>query len=240
LRSGLLEQRLTPEGLELLRSEVIATGLFERNLALDVPQFDDLLSYGAAEVRRDGQLVHFEWGCPSAPRCETTTATPEQVSALRRLDALLSDPVSVLPSSAWSDRQIRAYVPSHYDVCVDTSPPTDIAPLLSRLPARAEEILRDQKWTRSEGDIVDAREEGVIVVLGRQVTYCSKVTTEEAREVNEALSGLDPDPRMPNDPLSYLVAESVKNRNGVGLTPTTIGFTPYLPHQAGTAWAPSG
>jgi len=79
-----------------------------------------------------------------------------------------------------------------------------------------------------------------MVVLGRQVTYCSKLTTEEAREVDKALSGLDPDPRFPQDPLGYLVAEAVKNRDGVGLTPTTIGFQPYLPHQAGTAWAPGG
>lgn len=238
LRSGLLEQRLTPEGVELLRSEVVATGLFERNLALDVPQFD--LTYGGAEIRRDDQLVHFEWGCPTAHSCEDATATPEQVSALRRLDALLSDPVSVLPSSAWADRRIRAYVPSHYAVCVDTSPPTDIAPLLSLLPARAEVLLRDQKWTRSEWDIVDAREGGVMVVLGRHVTYCSKLTTQKAREVDKALSGLDPNPNFPQDPLSYLVAEPVKNRDGVGLLPTTIGFQPYLPHQSGTAWDPGG
>jgi hypothetical protein len=237
--SGLLEQRLTPEGLELLRSELIATGLFERNLALNVPQFGDLL-YGAAEVRRDGRLVSVEWNCPFAERCESTTATQEQVSALRRLDALLSTPASVLPSSAWAVRKVRAYVPSHYEVCVGTAPPTDIAPLLSRLPARAEELLRDQNWARSEGDIVEAREGGVMVVLGRQVTYCSKLTTEEAREVDKALSGLDPDPRFPQDPLGYLVAEAVKNRDGVGLTPTTIGFQPYLPHQVGTAWDPGG
>jgi hypothetical protein len=236
--SGLLEQRLTPEGVELLKSEVIATGLFERNLSLDVPQFGDL--WGAVEVRRDGQLVSIEWNCPFAPRCDSTTATPEQVSALRRLDALLGTPASVLPSSAWAVRKVRAYVPSHYEVCVETSPPTDIAPLLSRLPASANELLRDQKWVRSEGDIVEAREGGVIVVLGRSVSYCSKVTTEEAREVDVALSGLDPDPRMPNNPLRYLVAESVKNRDGVGLTPTTIGFAPYLPHQPGTAWDPGG
>ena len=79
-----------------------------------------------------------------------------------------------------------------------------------------------------------------MVVLGRQVTYCSKLTTEDAREVDKALSGLDPDPRFPQDPLGYLVAEAVKNRDGIGLTPTTIGLQPYLPHQAGTAWDPGG
>ena len=107
--SGLLEQRLTPEGLELLRSEVLATGLFERDLVLDVPQFGDL-SHGAAEIRRDGRLVSGEWNCPFAARCDSTTATPEQVSALRRLDMLLSNPALVLPPSAWAVRKVRAYV----------------------------------------------------------------------------------------------------------------------------------
>ncbi len=37
---------------------------------------------------------------------------------------------------------------------------------------------------------------GHMVVIGRSVTYCSKLATEEAREVAEALSGLDPDPRF--------------------------------------------
>ena len=32
--SGYLEQRLTPEGVELLRSRLVATGLFDRSLTL--------------------------------------------------------------------------------------------------------------------------------------------------------------------------------------------------------------
>jgi hypothetical protein len=172
-----------------------------------------------------------------ALRCKSTRATAEQVSALRRLDALLSDPVSVLPSSAWSDRQIRAYVPSHYGVCVDTSPPTDIARLLSLLPARAEELLRGRSWTRSEDDVVEARE-GYSIVIGRSVTYCSKLATEEAREVKDAVSGLARDPRFG----AYLVAEAVNNSNPTTtwFERTTIWFEPYLPHGQGTAFDPSG
>jgi hypothetical protein len=37
-------------------------------------------------------------------------------------------------------------------------------------------------------------------VLGRSVTYCAKLTTAEAREVAEPLSGFDPDPRFHQKP----------------------------------------
>ena len=64
-----------------------------------------------------------------------------------------------------------------------------------------------------------------MVVIGRSVTYCSKLATEEAREVAEALSGLDPDPKFHGVVLAYRVAEAVNN-----LTPTAIWFEPYFPH----------
>ena len=65
-----------------------------------------------------------------------------------------------------------------------------------------------------------------MVVIGRSITYCSKLTTEEAREVAEALSGLDPDPGFQGKVrLAYLLAEPVDNLN-----PTSIWFEPYFPH----------
>ena len=48
--SGFLEQRLTPEGVELLRSKVISTGLFRHDV--------DLIT-GSAERRRPGQVLLF-------------------------------------------------------------------------------------------------------------------------------------------------------------------------------------
>jgi hypothetical protein len=155
---------------------------------------------------------------------EVAIATPEQLSALRRVDALLTDPASVLPSSAWAVREVRAYVPSHYAVCIDTSPPKDASELLSLLPPRAADVLRDKSRTRHDGEVVEAREGGT-VVLGRSLTYCSKLATEDARDVAEALSGLDPDARVARHTLAYLLAEAVNNLN-----PTTIWFEPYFPH----------
>ena len=243
LMSGYLEQRLTPEGVELLRSEV--GGLLDRSravletvpadhdprpgpfggLALVVPQ-DYGSGWGSVEVHDGDRFARLQWRTGIAdddPTFEGTIATPEQLSALRRIDALLTDPASVLPSSAWAVREVRAYVPSHYAVCIDTSPPKDAPQLLSLLPTRAVDVLRDKSRTRLDGEVVEAREAGRTVVLGRSVTYCSKLTTEEAREVADAVSGLARHPW----PLSliYDVAEPVDNLN-----PTTISFDPYFPH----------
>ena len=71
-----------------------------------------------------------------------------------------TDPASVLPPSAWAVREIRAYVPSHYEVCMGTSPPKDVSDLLSLLPARAADLLRDRSRTRSEDDVVSKRRSG--------------------------------------------------------------------------------
>jgi hypothetical protein len=229
--SGLLEQRLTPEGVELLRSELVASGLFDRDLTLVVPDSQltpgglEALIWGWAEAPRDGRLVHLSWRSPFFSEPGLATATPEQVSALRWLDALFGDPQSVLPSSAWAVRKVRAYVPSRYRVCISSAPPTEIAHLLSLLPARAEELLRDQSWTRSEGDLVEGLGGGRTKVVGREVDYCSDVPTEKAREVGDALSGLEPDTRFRTNGLAYVVAEPVGS-----VDPTAIGLEPLLPH----------
>jgi hypothetical protein len=257
LNSAYLEQRLTPEGVELLRSEV--AGLFDRSrtllesfpaddnpwpwrtragrLNLIVPRSSDFSGLGSVEVLDGDRLVRLQWGGIEQKEqgdAEGPIATPEQLSALRRVDALLTDPASVLPPSAWADRKVRAYVPSHYAVCIDTSPPKDASHLLFMLPSRAADLLRDKSRKRLGGEVVEAREGGT-VVLGRSVTYCFKVETEEAREVAKALSGLDPEPGWSRFGLAYRVAEAVNNLN-----PTEIWFEPYFPHGQFTFSGPFG
>ena len=148
--SGYLEQRLTPEGVDLLRSEVI--GLLERSdIRLEtIPTDDEPRSYPAVDVRDGDRLVR-------ASGRGSGIATPEQLAALRRVDALLTDTALVLPPSAWAVRKIRAYVPTHYAVCIDSSPPKDASQLLSLLPARAADGLRDKSQTRLEEDIARRR-----------------------------------------------------------------------------------
>jgi hypothetical protein len=255
LTSGYLEQRLTPQGVELVRSEVAE--LFDRSralletfpaddpspwgardgrLALFVPR-DSAFGSGSVEVPDGERLARLQWGGidEKVDDVEGPIATPQQLSALRRVDALLTDPTSVLPSSAWAVRKVRAYVPSHYAVCIDTSPPKDASHLLSLLPARAADLLRDKSRTRLVHDVQEAREGGRVVVLGQSVRYCFKVETEEAREVADALSGLDPEPGWRGFALAYRVAEAVNNLN-----PTWIWFEPYFPHGQFTFSGPQG
>jgi hypothetical protein len=164
-----------------------------------------------------------------------TIATPEQLSALRRVEALLTEPASALPSGAWAVRKIRTYVPSHYAVCIDTSPPKEASHVLSLLPPRAADLLRDKSRTERASDLVEAREVGRGVAIGRAVTYCFKVETEEARDVVDAVSGLDPEPGWGDVGLAYRVAEPVGN-----LDPTRIWFEPYFPHGQFTFSGPFG
>jgi hypothetical protein len=259
--SGYLEQRLTPEGVELVRSAV--AGLFERSrtvletvpadndwwggqhgrLALLVPE--DFPSIGSMEVPDGDRLIRLKWRGSGGNAKEVedirenldgTIATPQQLSALRRVEVLLTNPASVLPASAWAVREVRAYVPSHYAVCIHTAPPVDDAShLVSLLPTPAADLLRGESLTSSEGDVVEAREGGRTVVLGRSAEYCFKVETEKAREVADALSGLDPEPGWRNYGLAFRVAEAVNN-----LGPTWIRFEPYFPHGQFTFSGPFG
>ena len=184
--------------------------------------------FGAVDVPDGDQLRRLYWSVSD------TTATPEQVSALLQVAALVTDPLSVLPSSAWAVREIRAYVPSHYAVCIEASPPKDVSRLMSLLPARAADVLRDKSRTRSKGDVVEARD-GYTGVLGQRVTYCSTLTTKEARVVADALSGLEPDSAVRHR-LGYQVAEGVSPT----WDPTRIWFEPYFPHGQFADSRPSG
>jgi hypothetical protein len=249
LTSGYLEQRLTPEGVELLQSEVAE--LLDRSRALleRLPADYDPLAemragrwggsalfvaesgaWGSVEVRDGDRLLRLQWqpgGGKQSPKFEGTIATPEQLADLRRIDALLTDPASVLPSSAWAVRKVRAYVPSHYQACLQTAPPRDDSQLLSLLPTPAADLLRDKSRTRLEGDVVASPDGGgPVAVQGRSVTYCSTLTTEEARELAESLSGLDNDPRLAR--LQYRLAEAAPGAHW--WERTEIWFEPYFPH----------
>jgi hypothetical protein len=57
--TGLLERRLTPEGVELVRAEVISTGLVDHDLHLTSGEG---LYFGHIAFRTGDRLVHVTWG----------------------------------------------------------------------------------------------------------------------------------------------------------------------------------
>jgi hypothetical protein len=129
--SGFLEQRLPPESIEQLRSEVASA------VKAGAPPEP----YSLLLVREGDRVV-------------------EQTSGFAELAARLADPASWLPSSAQAGLEIKAYVPSRYAVCYGAWPPDrSIQParILSLLPAAARNVLRAEdstQWARAYSGVV--------------------------------------------------------------------------------------
>jgi hypothetical protein len=226
LSTGFLEQRLTPEGVELLRSEVASTGVFDHDRVLitdrgDGPRFVDL--HNGDRLVHVGVVAKCE--NPDAPCLldelpEATNATPEQADALYRLNRRLSDPSSWLPQSAWVDRDIRAYVSSKYAVCYSAWPPdqqVERSRVLALLPGAARDLLGDA--TPRPGPLF-----GEPGNFRPSYEYCSDMTTDEARAVTVALddAGLE---RAGGARLHYRIEAP-----GANPGEATVYFEPYLPH----------
>jgi hypothetical protein len=93
-------------------------------------------------------------------------------------------------------------------------PQKDASYFLSLLPTRAADVLRDNR-TRVGG----------LPSFAGGPPYCSKLTTEEAREVADAVSGLERDQALASAySLVYRLAEGAHDGEE-----TTISFDPYLP-----------
>lgn len=198
--TGFLEQRLTPEGVELFRSEVMSKGVLDDNPSPEggepVPWHIDV------QVRSDGQLVRLE-----------------PASDVGGLIIRFVDPASWLPPGAWEDREIKAYVPSTYAVCSEAAPSGPIEPTLisDELPASILGTLRARE--------LDHLPDGLTPAHGR-VPRCSSVTTEEARAISEALerAGFQREGAEAHR-LTYRLTAPEPIR-----TSASIWFEPYLPH----------
>ena len=167
--NGFLEQRLTPEGVELLRSEIVSTGLFDHHQ----PAGRLASPHSVIQVRIGERLVRVQVGCPGCP-----ANFPE------RLSERLADAASWLPASAWKDRQIRAYVASRYAISYFAQPQAiERSRVLSLLPAAAADLLRAKDAVSEQWIPTDH--------------YVSDLTTEEARALAQALddAGLKPQKR---------------------------------------------
>jgi hypothetical protein len=192
--SGWLEQRLTPEGVELIRSAIIASGVLD-------PDRSDRGGGQYVQVR-DGDRLVFISGSEMRQR--------------------LSELWSWLPSHAWEDSEAKAFVPSRYAICMPEASgvfPIDPTNHMWLLPVAAREQLAsaDQLLT-SEMVVADPAlalpdwgfEEG-------SSAYCFTVTTAEARTLARVLDGAGlessgppgtwelPQPADDNEPERWLV-----------------------------------
>jgi hypothetical protein len=243
------EQHLTAEGVELLRSEVISSGLIPRS----VPSREAQLAGGPAVMVNpdpaiplafDGEIAvredHLVWrsfGAPGNPPGEVevghTTCvngwgcweymTPDQEQILERLDARFADLASWLPASAWADQQNNTYIPSTYHICYgglyDTIEPGHI---LDALPGPAREPLRGANPHETIG-----------AVYPKRVTfYCTDVTSEQTYAIVQALVAAGNE-RVPESDWGMFEY----NFSVPGSGDAQVRINPLLPH-GGTACIP--
>jgi hypothetical protein len=214
--TGLIEQRLTPEGVELLRAEVISTGLFDHDLHLNSSYG---LTSGQIKVRNGDRLVGVTWGdCCHAGSEDVarTMPTPEQAGALKRLDARLADPASWLPATAWEDPEITAFVPSGYSVCYETHQGTGFNLVLASLPRPAEELIRT--WDRERTHLELGRGQSLDI-------WCSQVAIDEARALARIFDDAGQERHEDVFGLRYVLGQRDPDAKEI-----TVSFEALLPH----------
>jgi hypothetical protein len=180
LFTGLLEQRLTPEGVELIRAEIVSTGLVGEEYSPSAP------SYTPIEVRQGDRLVPLTW---SPGRVVTWSGD------LVPLIAKITDPAAWLPASAWQNPEVRAYVPSKYKVCwwsASDSQPIDPSRVLAVLPPSARSLIHARGYEQHRA-------------YGSTPMDCSDLATEEARALVQAFddAGLERARAMDDYVLTY-------------------------------------
>lgn len=227
--SGFFEQRLTPEGVELLRSEIVSTAV----LAPDNRLYGYLHS-ATMPPPRGGWPSYFyarehmpPFHAPMQVRNGDRLFYVEDVSNPERLAERLADPASWLPASAWKDRQIRAYVAPRYAISYFAQPQTlERSRILSLLPAAAEDLLRD-KDTVTEQWYTDSADHTPIPITH----YVSDLTTEEARALAQALddAGLKPGKRANELFYVFETPDTSLDPQGRVRNEVFIYFEPTLP-----------
>ena len=213
--NGFLEQRLTPEGVELLRSEIVSTGLFEHDQPVGPSP------HNVIQVRIGDRLIRHQ--------VKGAAASDEFPKQLREK---LTDPASWLPASAWEDRQIRAYVASRYSVGYHAQPQTlERSRILSLLPPTAEDMLRAKGAVPYYGQLGYAGFP-LLPITG----YSSELTTEEARALAQVLDGAGLKRRKTAGGLAYFFeipgtsVDPPPPEKGPVRNKVFIGLSPYLPH----------
>ena len=168
--TGFLKQRLTPEGVELVRAEILALEPVEN------------CRYG---------LGNYGYGDGSRTVCESPGARSmySDDPQYLRLSELQYGAPSWLPASAWLDPEPKPYVPSTYQIQISTMwdgdqppPPIDPSALLAALPPEAAELLT----VPTQCPVGPGYDPNPNTML------CFKVRTEEARQVGTVVGITEP------------------------------------------------
>ncbi len=172
---AVIEQHLTAEGVDLIRSDVLASARVLGPTTLDEDRtvwHRPGVLWGGLTLGDGARPLDADWSDS-------------------RLPDRLANPGSWLPPSAWVDRRIWGYVPSHYAMCVW---PSDDGLGMARLPEGVQALVQ---------------------VAGRKVPgsglppgNCRAVTTDAARAIVGAFgaAGHMPAERL-RGPLSYVLPD---------------------------------
>ena len=155
--AGYLEQRLTPEGIERIRSKLRSTGLFEHSLKLQAPH-----PSASFQARIGGGAVHIDVRRHWSPKQDASVETPAQARALGRVETFLADPTAWLSPEMFATPDTRTFVASRYLIVFDRGRPdlSKLPPAVADFLVRYDELFRDT---------------------------CQVITTDEARATLQAL-----------------------------------------------------
>lgn len=227
LSTGFLEQRLTPEGVDRLRSEIASAGDFGSPNELAPPPDKPPCPSGVSPSEGNCQPATPEpapdapitvpWHTPIDVAGLGTLVHVDHARDLTRLQTRLSDPGSWLAASAWADQDIRAYVASEYAVCYSGWPPDQPVEPSPLLPSAVRDLLDDASLR--QGPLF-----GGPGNFRPSYEYCADRTTDEARAIAVALddAGFQ---RQGAYRLNYRLEAPGSNPSEA-----EVWFEPYLPH----------
>ena len=214
--SGFLEQHLTPEGVELLRSYLVD------NAIPITPTSPDRHPGATGPLVRVGNQI--------------STVTVRGCGGFVGWCPRISFPETWLPASAWTDRQYRAYVPSEFEICYggsvvpDGLGPGDLATLPPEVylqPAPAELVRA----------ALPAGASALLPPVGTQdgssENRCAVVGTADARIIDGALTAAGVQHHEGSELYLIHYTFGIPPSDGQSaVIEAHLGFQPVLPHGA--------
>jgi hypothetical protein len=211
--TGLAEQRLTPEGVEFLRSRILVSGLFDQDLEL---LGDDHAPFLSIVVSNGDRLIEVRWAWHGALLHPATAqaATDEQARALEELRALLSSPTT-WPAGVWENQKIQPFVPFTYGICLRGVERTvEPSRILSLLPDRAQTLLAGAERMDGSGGHPE----------------CYRVSTSDARRLVKILEGAGTERETARVPTEQIYLRYDLPDPEIPGNVLWIAFEPVLPH----------